>query len=181
MVCMLFSYTCLSHHCVNCVDVYAWMKRVPFPAAPSWCRGGYYHRGICLKKVSVTRYTPSIIPNNCLIYQPRNVQWAKSDYDAVCTFFSGSSSGCTSVDYDRNGGRCLNSQATLAYENNNNPDVWVNSNTFTWSPVSSGRAPDCQVITNPPGTVVYACRNPGTYTTSVRQYNPPVLYSCSVT
>ena len=144
---------------------------ISFPAAPYWCNGGVYYRGVCLKKVSVTRYTTNVAPSNCLIYQPQ-VHWAKSDYDAICTLFSGPYSGCTRVDHDRNGGRCFNSRATLAYENNNNPDVWVNGDTFNWSPTYVGQSPDCVLVTNPPGSVVYACRNPGVYppTTSVRQY-----------
>ena len=124
------------------------------PSPPPGTCSGFFHRGICLRHSTTSTGTSDIIPAGCTPYRP-NVNWTKSDYDTICQRIEGSSA-CTFVDTDRNGGLCSNFKAILAYESNSLPDVWVNNVTFSWDPATFG-TDDCQLVADPPGTIVYAC------------------------
>ena len=123
------------------------------PVLPDTC-SGFFHRGICLRHSTTSTGTSDVIPVGCTPYQP-NLNWTKLDYDAICQQITTS---CTMVDTDWNGGRCSNFKAILAFESNTVPDVWVHRNTFSWDPSTSSIADDCQLVSNPPGIIVYACR-----------------------
>ena len=115
---------------------------------------GFLYRNNCLRSVT-TSVNVDRIPPGCSPYQPSGI-WTKNDYLAICQHFGGSSN-CANVDTDYNGGRCSNFQALLSYENYGSPDVWVNKNSFVWSPTDT--YPDCKLISSA-STVVYACNNP---------------------
>ena len=117
---------------------------------------GWLYRGVCLQSQVVHTHGDHI-PIGCTAYKPSR-QWTYSDYVAICQHFHGSSN-CANWDSDWNGGRCSNHRAILAYENNYNPDVWVAADTFTWSPsyLFNNQTQDCTLVTNLPGTLVYAC------------------------
>lgn len=122
----------------------------------SACYNGWVYKGLCLRAVKQT-FSGDMQPSGCRAYQP-SLAWDFSDYVSICQHFRGRLA-CGSIDYDRHGGRCSNFQAILAYENQHqsNEDVWVHRSTFAWNP-SHSSSPDCQLVPNPPSTVVYACR-----------------------
>ena len=126
---------------------------------PGMCSGGIIYKGICLRSSQLTRNSDSV-PSGCSYYSPPMV-WSKSDYNAICNAFGGSSN-CFNVDSDFDGGRCTNHYAILSYENNGYPDVWVNGNTFQWNPVSSTTSPSCYLQSGFPTTAIYACRQVST-------------------
>ena len=127
-----------------------------FISAPSWCTG-FFYKGVCLQSI-LSSSSRDHVPASCNAYQPA-VSWSQADFIAICTHFHGTYVGCGNIDTDRNGGRCYNYQAVIGYELNSNPDVWVNGHTFSWYPAAG--AQDCQLLTNPPGSIVYACQAPG--------------------
>ena len=130
-----------------------------FTAGPVPCPG-FFYKGICLQAVNST-VSQDNVPTNCAAYQPIQ-SWTRFDYDAICQFFSRSAKCSGSIDRDRDGGRCSNYQALLAFESNTFPDVWVHARTFSWYP-SDSLSPNCELLADPPGVIVYACE--GLYTT----------------
>ena len=115
---------------------------------------GFSYKGYCLMSVQGSAYSqPSV--SGCQVITPR-LFWGYSDYLAICNHFAIGSTRCSNVDFDRDGGRCSNSQALLAFENNISPDVWVSSSRFTWSPTHFSSSQTCQLLSDF-GTVVYMC------------------------
>ena len=118
------------------------------------------------------------VVSGCQIYQP-TLTWNKQDYEAICSHVTGQNSSHT-IDTDSDGGRCSNYQALLAFEGNTNPDVWVNAKSFTWSPTSSS-AGNCKLIANPPGYIVYACKQPKPVTSVGLLGDIGILYGYNAT
>ena len=152
-------YVCM-YECAKCVTEVNDTKIV---ASKHGCScvpavsGCWYYNNVCLKLSTVSTNADNI-PSGCNPYHP-SASWGFYDYVAICQHFGGRSA-CSSVDYDRHGGRCSNFQAILGYEHDHQTwgsDVWVSQMTFNWNPVRGGGA-DCTLMPDPPGTVVYACR-----------------------
>ena len=118
---------------------------------------GFIYRGYCLRSAGGFAGDVPTVPG-CIPVTP-NLSWNYTDYIAICNYFSSSSTVCSNVDFDFNGGRCNNYPALLAFEENSSPDVWVASNVFTWRP-STALSTDCQLLSDT-GTVVYMCQFTG--------------------
>lgn len=138
-----FLLSCFIHFLLVCV-LYVTVKV---------CNGWTY-KGICLQNATAQN-SADVVPLGCDPYQP-NVRWSYSDFYAICRHFSKNPSGCTNYDRDNDGGRCSNYLAIAAFEDNSGPDVWVSYDVFYWNPTSSSN-PNCKLLADPPGTVIYAC------------------------
>jgi hypothetical protein len=128
---------------------------------------GYMHKGVCLVGSVITRNSDKV-PKGCSPYHP-SASWTKQDYVDIC-YNIGQQVGksymsrtrCGRVDTDRDGGRCSNFKATLSFEtqkSQTHPDVYVDSRTFSYNPVSRGN-PNCRLdfYNNNEAVAVYACQ-----------------------
>ena len=123
---------------------------------------GHMYKGYCLQ-AAVGRRGQSPVPAGCTVKTTPSLSWTYSDYLAICHMFATSTTTCSNIDQDRNGGRCSNYPALLAFENNGNPDVWVSASRFSWRPTYSFTTlPDC-VLLSGTGTVVYMCEKTTTF------------------
>ncbi len=135
-------------------------KHDPCDGCGSSCQpapNGVEHKGVCLAGVQYGQSGPPGPPVGCTPFQP-GAAWVEGDFTTLCNLFSsnlGMPSSCSSYDTDADGGSCSNGTELMVWDNDTNVDVWLNSNSWAFSPPGSG---SCNQQFGSAHIAVYACQ-----------------------
>jgi hypothetical protein len=114
--------------------------------------GGAMFKGHCFMATQIDE-NKDAVPQGCRPYVPKE-QWGEDDwFDLAKMFNNGPVSG--EIDRTDQGGRCHNHVAVTSFSDTKKVAVWVNENSFNFSPTYGGQT--CKLMSKAVTTVVYAC------------------------